>query len=453
MSGDSLREPGGPAASGRIEAAFSASAEAAPGPTLELLKDNLTLVPFIIVGGGATSAFSLLMARALPAAAFGEAFAVLATLSLLATPSNVIQTVVARSTARFIALGRPGELRAGLRTASVRLVLAAALVAIAIVAVSPLLAGALRLREPWPVMLAGVAAGLLLIEPLLRGVTQGARDFVGLGYVMAAHGIGRIAVGAAAILTGGGATGALAASTGSALGGIGAGVLAVRLRLRGIGSTPSDAHPRVAIWDHARVAIILAVMAGLLHLDVVFVKAFHPDEVAADYAALALVARIVFWVGVLVAIVLLPYVVHYATRQANFVRVYLVSLGLMAVASAIAAAVVLSRPDFVYGVIFGDGFAPHPTLLPAYVGAASMLAVATITANLHIGASHLRVWKPLTAILALVLAGIALFHASPGQILAVMAVGDALAVAYLVVETVAVARRPPLDDPPPTAAP
>ncbi len=404
------------------------------------------------MGGGATAAFSLLMARALPAAAFGEAFAVLATLSLLATPSNVIQTVVARSTARFITLARLDELRVGLRTASVRLALAAAFVAIAIVAVSPLVANALRLSEPWPVMLAGVAAGLLLVEPLLRGVTQGAQNFVGLGFIMAAHGIGRITVGAAAVLSGGGTTGAIAASTGSALGGIGAGVLVVRRQLRGIGSPSTNIHPSVAIWDHTRVAIILAVMAGLLHLDVVFVKAFHPDDVAADYAALALVARIVFWVGVVVAIVLLPYVVHCATRQANFVRAYVVSLGLMAVASTIAAAVVLSRPDFVYGVIFGDGFAPHPTLLPAYVGATSMLAVATITASLHIGASHLRVWKPLAAILALVLVGIALFHESPGQILAVVAAGDALALVYLLVETVAVARRPPREDLPATAA-
>ena len=43
-------------------------------------------------------------------------------------------------------------------------------------------------------------------------------------------------------------------------------------------------------------------------------------------------------------------------------------------------------------------------------------------------------------VMALVLVGVALFHASPGQILAVVAAGDALALVYLVVETVAVAR-------------
>ncbi|MBM4438470.1 MAG: hypothetical protein FJ029_14865, partial [Actinobacteria bacterium] len=143
----------------------------------EVVRDNLTLVPFILVAGAATSGFQVLMARALPPAAYAEAFAVLATLSLLATPTGVIQAMVARSAARMAALDRYGELRAAVRSTGLRLGLLGGSLAILVAATSPLLAHALQISSPLPLALAALASGLFLLEPLLRGALQGARDF------------------------------------------------------------------------------------------------------------------------------------------------------------------------------------------------------------------------------------------------------------------------------------
>lgn len=381
------------------------------------------------------------MARGLEPRAYAEAFAVLGALSLLVTPAQVVQTLVARRAAELVALGRMAELRAATRSIVRWTGLVSVILMLGIAAASPLIQSALQLTSPWPVVVAGIGAGVLTFEPVARGITQGARDFVGLGYALAAHGLGRLIVGAATVLAGGGATGALLASPASALGGIVFGWLSARRVLHRT-DDPSDrpASPP-GVSDHVRVAVIMFALAGLLHLDVLAVKAFFSPDEAAAYAALALIGRIVFWSGMMVGVVLLPFVVWRAAAGAGVVRAYLASLVLMAAVSGGAALVILAWPEGVYGLIFGDRYPPYAELLPLYVAAAALLAIAVVTASLHIGAGHLRVWAGLIVILAATVAGYAFAHDSPRTVLTVLLTGTATAAAYLVAEAIALAHH------------
>ena len=379
------------------------------------------------------------MARGLEPRAYAEAFAVLGALSLLVTPAQVVQTLVARRAAELVALGRLAELRATTRTIVRWTGLVSLLLALAIAAASPLIQSALRLDSPWPVVVAGIGAGALTFEPVARGITQGARDFVGLGYALAAHGLGRLVVGAATVLAGGGATGALLASPASGLGGIVIGWLSARRVLnRPERPAEREAAP-LGIADHVRVALILFALAGLLHLDVLAVKAFFSPDQAAAYAALALIGRIVFWSGMMVGVVLLPFVVWRAAAGAGIIRAYLASLVLMAAVSGGSALVILTWPESVYGLIFGDRYPPYAELLPLYVTAAALLAIAAVTASLHIGAGRLRVWIGLIVVLAGTVVGYALAHDTPRMVLTVLLVGTAVAAVYLVAEAFALA--------------
>ncbi len=376
------------------------------------------------------------MARGLEPRAYAEAFAVLGALSLLVTPAQVVQTLVARRAAELVALGRLAELRATTRTIVRWTGLVSLLLALAIAAASPLIQSALRLDSPWPVVVAGIGAGALTFEPVARGITQGARDFVGLGYALAAHGLGRLVVGAATVLAGGGATGALLASPASGLGGIVVGWLSARRVLnRPDRPAEREASP-LGIADHVRVALILFALAGLLHLDVLAVKGFFSPDQAAAYAALALIGRIVFWSGMMVGVVLLPYVVWRAAAGEDVMRAYLASLALMAAVSGGSALVILTWPESVYGLIFGDRYPPYTELLPLYVTSAALLAIAAVTAILHIGVGRLRVWAGLAVVLAGTVGGYALAHDTPRAILTVLLIGTAMAAVYLVAEAI-----------------
>lgn len=381
------------------------------------------------------------MARGLEPRAYAEAFAVLGALSLLVTPAQVVQTLVARRSAELVALGRLSELRTVTRTIVRWTGLVSVILMLGIAALSPLIQTALQLSSPWPVVVAGVAAGALTFEPVARGITQGAREFVGLGFALVAHGLGRLVVGAVTVLTGGGATGALLASPASAFGGIVFGWLSARRVLNQPDVPAEQESSPLRISDHVRVALILFALAGLLHVDVLAVKAyFSPDEAAA-YAALALIGRIVFWSGMMVGIVLLPFVVWRAAVGAGIIRAYLASLLLMATVSGVSALIILVWPEGVYGLIFGDRYPPYVELLPLYVAAAALLAIAAVTASLHIGAGHLRVWIGLAVILVATVSGYAFAHDSPRSVLTVLLVGTAVAAVYLVAEAIALAHH------------
>ena len=382
------------------------------------------------------------MARGLEPRAYAEAFAVLGALSLLVTPAQVIQTLVARRRCRTRCPGpletncAPLRERSSAGPASFRMILM-----LGIAALSPLIQTALQLTSPWPVVVAGVAAGALTFEPVARGITQGAREFVGLGFALAAHGLGRLVVGAVTVLTGGGATGALLASPASAFAGIVFGWLSARRVLNQPDVPAEQESSPLRISDHVRVALILFALAGLLHVDVLAVKAYFSPDDAAAYAALALIGRIVFWSGMMVGIVLLPFVVWRAAAGAGVIRAYLASLLLMATVSGASALIILVWPEGVYGLVFGDRYPPYVELLPLYVAAAALLAIAAVTASLHIGAGHLRVWMGLAVILVATVTGYAFAHDSPRSVLTVLLIGTAIAAAYLVAEAIALAHH------------
>lgn len=411
--------------------------------TIEILRDNLTLVPFVAVGGLASAGFQVLISRSLEATVYGETFAVLGVLSLLGTPVLLIQTIIARSSARLFSLGRLADLRLAAWVAARRLSVAAILLAVVLAALTPVMMRAFQLTSPWPVLVAAAGAGLSLLEPLFRGITQGARDFVAHGSIALMHGLGRLGFGAIGVLAGGGSTGALLASPGGALAAVGAGMIALRGLLRGDSEPASATSPGEPLWAHIRVGLIVTIMVAMLHLDGLAMRVFHPPDVAADYAVLAVIGRMVYWSGITIGLVLLPFVVQAATRGEDYVRAYLISVGLMVFTGSIVAVVVLLRPEFVYSVAFRDEYTLNTTLLPQYVAAAAMLAIATMTASLHIGASNLRVWAPLAILVVATLVAFAVAHESARQVVTVILVADAVAFVYLVGEAALLARRAP----------
>ena len=411
--------------------------------TIEILRDNLTLVPFVAVGGLASAGFQVLISRSLEATVYGETFAILGVLSLLGTPVLLIQTIIARSSARLFSLGQLADLRLAAWIAARRLSVAAVLLAVVLAALTPLLMRAFQLTSPWPVLVAATGAGLALLEPLFRGITQGARNFVAHGAIAAMYGLGRLGAGAIGVLAGGGSTGALLASPGGALAAVGTGIVALRGLLRGDSAPASEASPGEPLWAHIRVGLIVTVVAALLHLDGLVMRVFHPPDIAANYAVLAVIGRTVYWSGITIGLVLLPYVVQAATRGEDYVRAYLISVGLMVFAGSIMAFVVLLWPEFVYGVAFRDEYTLNTALLPLYVSAAAMLAIATMTASLHIGASNLRVWIALAVVLAATLIAFGVAHESAHQVVMVVLAADAAAMVYLVGEAALLARRAP----------
>ena len=113
----------------------------------------------------------------------------------------------------------------------------------------------------------------------------------------------------------------------------------------------------------------------------------------------------------------------------------------MTIVVAATAFTILTWPAFTYATIFNDRYTANTDLLPLAVTAAGLLAIVAVTANLHIGAGHVRVWCGLAVIMVGTILGYAVAHETIRDVLSVLVTGTACAAIYVTAEAIALAQR------------
>ncbi|TNC27573.1 lipopolysaccharide biosynthesis protein [Mumia zhuanghuii] len=140
-------------------------------------------------------AFNLVAARLLVPSSFGALTALLGVILVANVGSLAVQT----TTARRIAVS-PGSAERVAATATVVALGLGAAVGGVLAALSPFIADILRLDSAWPVVLCGIAVVPLTLMGALAGIAQGQHRWTSLSAVYVASGVGRIVFGTAAML-------------------------------------------------------------------------------------------------------------------------------------------------------------------------------------------------------------------------------------------------------------
>ncbi|MDX6670315.1 MAG: hypothetical protein QOI91_678 [Solirubrobacteraceae bacterium] len=249
--------------------------------------------------------FTVVFARILGTGGYGSLAALVSTFLILSVPGLALQVAAARETA----LGRLGD-GARLSTTHRRWgrELGAWLIALIVVGIllrEPL-ATAIGVEEVWAaaaVPATGVAWLALSIE---RGILQGLRAYRAAGLSVILEALGRLVLGLILVGGGLGVTGAYVASPLSML--TAALVLGWVLRRR-LGPPAHEAptrrfHQLVAgAWAPV---LGLTLVAVLQNIDVIIVKHRVGGDEAGAYAAAAVAAKVVIWVGIGLAYYLVP---------------------------------------------------------------------------------------------------------------------------------------------------
>ncbi len=140
-------------------------------------------------------AFTLVAARLLIPSSFGALTALLGVILVANVGSLAVQTTTARRIA--VSPDSADRIAATATTASLGM---GAVVGGMLAVLSPLIADALRLDSPWPVVLCGAAVVPLTLMGALAGIAQGQHRWTSLSLVYVASGLGRIVFGTAALL-------------------------------------------------------------------------------------------------------------------------------------------------------------------------------------------------------------------------------------------------------------
>jgi O-antigen/teichoic acid export membrane protein len=156
--------------------------------------------------------------------------------------------------------------------------------------------------------------------------------------------------------------------------------------------------------------------------DVILVKRFFATSEAGQYAALALIGRIVFFATWSVVTTMFPIVAQKQKMGEPHGHLLWISLGIVAGVSAPVILLTMLAPEFVVRILFGENYLGVASLVWQYALATSLYAMANVVINyrLSLGMGK-ETGFAIAAGLAQVL-GIILFHRSLQQVVIVQVV-------------------------------
>jgi O-antigen/teichoic acid export membrane protein len=382
----------------------------------------------------AAYAVSVVAARALGPDGFGILAALLGILLIGSVLAMGIQAVAARRLVQVDAVSRDGAARSMLRDG----LIGGGAVALATLAISPLLVWLLRLDGWGALVLAAATLVPITWAGAQYGVAQGRESYARLATVYAVVGLGRGI---------GGVTGALA--TGTPLGtmaGLALGT-AVGAIIGRIVVAPLAAAPRERLdgffGDSAHATHALLALFVLTNIDVLLARALLTPDEAGIYGVGAVIAKVAFWLPQFVGVVAFP---RFADARRG--RATVISLLAVAAIGALVVAGTALLPGLVVAFVGG---AAYVSLVPlawlfAAIGASFALAQALLLTRLAIDDRRavIAVWA--AAALLVALATIVLPHTVGGLAASALVAGLVLA-AIGVGVTVCELRRDPSGSP------
>lgn len=250
--------------------------------------------------------FQLLMARLLSKPDYGELQALFAVIGVLTVPLAALNTVLVRYVARFRMSGQPAKIgglvlfftRKGLFLAGILFFVFAGL--------SPFIAQFLNLPSAATILILSLAIFPLFLGAVNRGAIQGLENFKGLSFLSAAEIILRILLAVFLIKIGLGVMGALGATVLAAVAAyfLTYPLLKAFLKERKEAIEKTEAEEILKYFSPVFLTILL--LSLLFLSDMILVKHFFSPEAAGNYGALALVARIIFFIASPIVAVMFP---------------------------------------------------------------------------------------------------------------------------------------------------
>ena len=333
-------------------------------------------------------AFTIVFARVLGTDGYGSLAALVSTFLILSVPGLALQVAAARETA-LGRLGHGGRLSATVARWMRELGLALLVLAAVGIALREPLASLIGVEgEPWAagaVLCTGVAWLGLSIE---RGVLQGVRAYRAVGLSIIVEATGRLVLGLVLVGVGLGVTGAYLASPLSMI--TVATVLAVALRRR-LGPPEHGVETRrferlvAGAWAPV---LGLTLVAVIQNIDVIIVKHRVGGDGAGAYAAAAVAAKVVIWVGIGLAFYLVPEAARRAQTGLNPRGVLARALIIISLVAAPMLLVYGLFPSVVLKVGFDVDYASADGALVVLGLAMTLLAVASLAVQYMLAIEH-----------------------------------------------------------------
>jgi O-antigen/teichoic acid export membrane protein len=372
----------------------------------------------LAANNGSGYLLTVLAARLLTPALFGELSSLLALLVVCVVPAMGVQTVLA------LRVAAGGTNRAGL----VGLGLFTSLLTVAVVlAAVPLLALLLHLPDARAGVWLALALGPLTIIGMWHGLLQGSRRFGLLAAMVALEGLGKIGGTLGGLLLG--------RTSAAALAGTAAGSLVVALIGWVLCGRPRPGRLRAgALIEVGHTVQAMLALVLLVNLDLVLARHSLPAHQAGEYAVGAVITKIAYWLPQAVGVLLLPRLAQRDGRR----RAVALALAACATIDAVFVLGTVLFDPLLRALVGGAHYAADPLALWPFAVTGSLLAVVQILLYARIADGDRRAAVLLWAAVALEIGLVVVrLHGTITEIVSAAVVS----VAALAVTAVALERR------------
>lgn len=271
-----------------------------------------------------------------------------------------------------------------------------------------------RTQSYWPFVLFGLGLPLFFIQGVDRGILQGQTNFKSLAFSYQIEIWTRLITGIGLVMLGAGIIGAV--------GSIPLSYLATWLSVRKVNQKlpvviRSSWRGKKEILKYALPVIVVYASQVLINnSDVVAVKMFFPPQEAGEYAALALIGRVVYFSSWPLVMSMFPIVAGRDKRGESHGAILWYGILFLVVISLGVIGASLFYPDYIVKIIFGKSYLGISNLLWKYALATSMFSIVNYVANyrLALRQSNGAVFLALTSMIQVF--GLGLYHSSLKQV-------------------------------------
>lgn len=304
--------------------------------------------------------FNILMARSLTPNNYGILMTLLSVSVILSIPTNTIQTVFTRFTARFKGRDDLAGMRRLFNIGTRQLLMLGIIMTLAVYFSSPYLGHFLFI----PKQLIGLLSLLFLISfilPINRGILAGNSLFTFLSINLVAESLIKIGLGILVLHFGFGLSGIMLIFSIT--------YLFIYLltfpfiwRIFRVNAKNIKVN-RAEIYNYlSGTFLAFLFMIIIFNIDIIIVKHFFSSFEAGQYAALATLGKIVFYITGPIGIVLLPIIAEKQVRGEKYQHIFRQAIFLTLSLTIIITAVYYLAPNFIIKLLFGEKylfFAPY----------------------------------------------------------------------------------------------
>ena len=399
-----------------------------------LLRHSILLMAATQVGNVANLLFHVVMGRKLEPTEYGILTAMLGIVLIIATPMDALRMAMAHYSALLAQEGRSGAVTHLVRRWSRNLAIPAVLVLVVGILASPWISGFFHLDNPMPVVLTCFILGSVLLLPILAGALLGLQSFIWMSVCSQAWGVVRLVVSAVLVSVAGAyAEWGIAAHALGAGVSVAFGIWGLRWNLKSV--PPLDEHLTGVTRYCTQSMLILAGFAILMNADVVMVKHFFPDaQQVGLFARAATIGRTMVFITMPIALAMFPKVASAGSIEAHNWKtlmsaiVYVVTiLGGAALACSVYAWIPLR-------ILYNDRTpdAEMIRLVRRVVCAMAPMGLTYLLMNFQMAQRRFKPAYLLLACAAGYVVGVALFHQTVWQVVAVLGLASTLSSVVLI---------------------